>query len=192
MGTRPGWSTLRALFLVGLVGAGVLPELRVPRWDTDPRLTWGPWVLIHTISAGIPPCLRPLVGTTYRHTGQVPLLFGAVDPWGSEHACPQRASSYDTGERSQGPRKGWMSRKGDRKAVHISWSLPGQVSGIGRSLEFSHSINYSLSRSASHSTNTIENHPPPHLLCTGSWDGCCEESQEDQEMVPELTKLTGQ
>lgn len=113
------------------------------------------------------PCLQPQAGTTYRHAGQVPLLFRAVDPWGSEHTRPQRASSYDTGEGSQGPRKGWMSRKGDRKAVHISWSLPGQVSGIGRSLEFPHSINYSLSRSASHSTNPIQNHPPPPRSALG-------------------------
>lgn len=191
MGIRPGWSTPKNSVPGGPGRGRSSPRTEGPPLGTDPRLTWGPWVVIHTIPAGFPPCLRPQAGTTYRHTGQVSLLFGAVDPWGPEHACPQTASSYDTGEGSQGPRKGWMSRKGDRKAVHISWSLPGQVSGIGRSLEFSHSINYSLSRSASHSTNTTENHPPPHPLCTGSWNGCCEESQEDQEMMPELTKLTG-
>lgn len=43
--------------------------------------------------ARLRPCLRAKAGTTYRHAGQVPLLFGAVDPWGPEHTSPQSASS---------------------------------------------------------------------------------------------------
>lgn len=54
-----------------------------------------------------------------------------------------------------------MSRERDRKAVRISWFLPGKVSGEGRALGFPHSINYSLSRSVSHSTNTVHKHSPP-------------------------------
>lgn len=32
-------------------------------------------------------------GATYRHAGQVPLLFGAVDARGPQHTRPQGASS---------------------------------------------------------------------------------------------------
>lgn len=83
-----------------------------------------------------------------------------------------------------------MSRERDRKAVRISWFLPGKVSGEGRALGFPHSINYSLSQSFN--KHCSESFPTSTHLSTGPWDGCCEESKDDQEMVPVLTMLSGQ